>query len=124
MSAPAPSIDWPVLLAAGRQALIDIRANKPLPPPTAVGMDVAAMLATVEADLPVLVAMIAAHPGVLRALDDILAPLEASEPWAKDARAILAALPGSLASAEAWLPTIRGMLTAFSPVPGKYLGIA
>src|ERR1700679_1466271 len=103
--APQTSIDWRALIA---QVAADIRANKPLAPsPPLTGPQIAAVLTTIQADLPALIAIVQAHQGVITGLDDVLKAMEgAGEPWAADARMIVGAVPGALAMALQYLPMV------------------
>lgn len=112
------SINWPALIAAVAQAVTDVRANRPLAPqPAATGAQIAAALTAAQADIGWVAVKIAAYPGVIRGLDDVLAALD-GQPWAVEVKAAVDALPGGLAEAEKWLPTVLGMLTMFSPATG------
>jgi hypothetical protein len=110
------SINWPALIL---EALEDIKANLPLPPaPPLSDADVTAMFAAVEANLPAIAAEFKSRPGVITATGRILDALNNSgETWAGNVKAILDAMPGGIASAEKYLPTILGMIAAFSPAP-------
>jgi hypothetical protein len=121
-SAAQSPIDWPALFL---EALADVRANMPLPPSaTMTEADVKALLAAMQADLPAVVAMVKAHPGVITAVGRFLTALAASgQPWAGTLKAALDGLPGGLATAEKFMPFVSGMIDEFSPVPGKFLGI-
>lgn len=121
MTSAAPQINYPALIATVVKAIADVRANKPLALPTPVtGADVAAALAAVQADIPILIAKIKAYPGVLTGLDDMLEALGGmGQQWAIDLKAALDALPGGLAEAQTWIPMIAGILTAFAPAPAS-----
>lgn len=114
----SPQIPWTALIAAVAKALADVKANKPRPMVASTGPNVAAILTAIQAELPKLIALANAYPGVFTGLDDILEALKRSgQPWAGDIEAAIDALPGGLAQAQAWLPTVLGLLTAFSPAP-------
>lgn len=113
----AAGIDWPALIAATAKAITDVRANKPLAPAAQMtGPQIAAALTAAQSDIAWAAAKISVYPGVIAGLDDVLAALEGpSAPWAVDIKAAIDALPGGLAQAQAWLPTVLGLLGAFSP---------
>lgn len=119
----ATTINWPALFL---EALADIKANKPLPPAVPLTeAEIQALLAAMQADLPAAVAQVQAHPGLITAFGRVLTALMADgHPSAGTLKAVIYAIPGGLASAEQFLPTVSGLITEFSPAPGKFIGIA
>ena len=115
----AASFDWAAFFAACQKAVADIEANR-APPVSAQSVDVAALLTTLQTELPSVIAALNAHQGVITGADDILAVLSAEGlSWAGEAEAALDAAPGALTAAASWLPTIAGLLQAFSPAPAN-----
>lgn len=103
------------------EALADIKVNKPIPPaPPLTEAQIQALLSAVQADLPTLAAKVQANPGLITAAGRVLAALDAQgEAWAGTLKAALDALPGGLAAAEQYIPTVLGLITAFSPATGS-----
>lgn len=118
MSNAVQPIDWPALVL---EALADVKANLPLPPPApTTEADTAALLSAVQANLPAFAARVQANPGLITGAGRILTALAAQgETWAAPLKAALDALPGDLATAEQYIPTVIGLITAFSPATGS-----
>lgn len=119
ISAVQSPSDWLALIL---DAEADIKANKPLPPAAPMTeAQLKALLSTLQAKLPEIVAEIQAHPGYITAADRVLSALAASgRPWAVTVRAVVDGLPGGLATALQFMPFIAGMIDEFSPATGGY----
>lgn len=109
--------NWSTFFRAVEKAVRDLKANKPLPPsipPT--DMEIVAGLTAFQARLPELIVALTKYPGAITGIVDILDALrQQGVPWAGDLETALQAAPGGLAAFENSLPTIIGLITAFSP---------
>ena len=108
----------PIILAF-EQALRDAAANKaPASGGNLDGPGVAAILASLQAALPPLIAALQAHQGVITGLSDILAALAAQEvPYAQEIEDALLEAPAAAETAESWIPWIITLMATFAPVP-------
>ena len=122
------SPNWGKLFAdvakAVAKAVEDAKANKPLPPAAPVSVT-PAMVMEIFQTLEALSGLMVKHPGLIRGADDILMALRRDDvPYAAEAKQALDMLPGGIAAAEQWKPTIEYWLNAFQPAPDKFIGIA
>lgn len=111
--------DWGAFIASLQKAAADLKQNRPLapvyPPSNA---QIAAALNAAAPYLVELAAAIEAHPGAIRAIDDVLEALKARGfAWAGDLEAAINAAPGGLQEVESWLPFVASMLVTFAPAP-------
>ena len=122
-SQPAPqsglATNWGAVIRTIIQAFEDYKANKQRPasePPS--GAQLADSARKLQSALPVIIAWLDAHPGAVTAADDILEALRSGGlTWASDAENAVNGAPSAFATAESWLPTLIGLLTAFQPAP-------
>jgi len=120
MGADMASINWSALVTAFEAADAAWLANAPLPAPAPFSSEgLAAALAAARPEIDKIAAVVQAHPGAIAAADIMLAALAAQDvAWAAPFKALVDALPGGLATAQAKLPTIIWLLTSLSPAPG------
>ena len=117
--APSLATDWSVPIRKFIQAFEDARANKPRPAsPPMTGAERSALIAKAEVLLPHVKAWLAAHPGDLTAIDDLLDALTAAGlTWASALKAGVDAAPDLIAEANEWLPALKFLLGEFAPPP-------
>ena len=107
---------WAALSAALKRTAADIKANKPLPPPSAASGSLTDIAKTIEADLPFVAQFLTDNQGIATGIADLLAALAADGvPHAGDLRRAILQTPNLLSEAEKWLPIIVGALSAFAP---------
>lgn len=105
--------NWGLFFRALADAVHDLRSNT-APPAAPAGGSLIDVLNEVEADLPAIVAYVAAHPGEITAAADVLQALSAEGlTWAAPLRDLLLRSPALLAEAESWLAIAR----SFAPDP-------
>ena len=101
------------------KAFEDEKRNAPRPAaPPMTGAQRSALLAKAEVLLPHVKAWLAAHPGDLTAIDDLLDALTAAGfSWASALKAGVDAAPGLIAEANEWLPALKFLLGEVAPAP-------
>lgn len=115
----APNLS--ALLASLPEANAALKANAPLPPAKKMTMaDIGAALSGAETDVAKVSAFLTAQPGVITALNIVLASQGgATAPL----RSFLSALPGLLAEGRRYLPDIATAITIFQPAPNPSPGM-
>ena len=116
---PSLSPNYGMMFQKLAKAFHDYEANKPRPPSAPPsGAQLAESARKFQAALPWIIACLDAHPGAITAADDILEALKAGGlTWGADAETVVDGVPSAFATAESWLPTLIGLLTAFQPAP-------
>lgn len=113
------SFDLGPVLAALPAAIVDFKANEPLPAGAKPSLaDIAAGLKSAKPDIDEIAALVIAHPGAIRALDRLAGVFEAQgATWAPGVRKFLMALPGGCASVENLLPGVIAGMSIFQAAP-------
>lgn len=110
-------MNWPALLIALRTAEQQFVANAPLEAdPAPEGGSIGDTLAAVQPAVAKVNALIVSRPGAITAGRTMLAEFSRQgQSWAAELDAILATVPGAVATADKDLPVAIGMLKEFAP---------